>query len=319
MKTMIRLVVVTLVCMLTCSKTLHASVKSHMTVDNIIFSMDRPMQLWACLESSEKYVTGIHKVHVLYRSSSKAYEEAYRVVRARFPKVHFHRQGPDPAKDFKPLLLTIVHLLPKTSQYIMFTVDDIIMTGKVDVTKCTKAMEKYRAWGFFLRLGLHIRRAYFFPDEKTPRPHGRRVGSGRRMFLWTFKDGRRDWRCCNSVDNVIYRKNDILESLKKEEYVSPNYLEASWLKSKYRDLSRLGICYNRAKNINLPMNNVSGAFENKCEHSFSPAQLLEKFQQGFKIDISKFHNVRNSCPHVIYRPRFIKREKVSTVLHKRSK
>ena len=44
-------------------------------VDIIIFSYDRPLQLYAFLESIDQYCVGVGKCFVLYRASDKDYEK----------------------------------------------------------------------------------------------------------------------------------------------------------------------------------------------------------------------------------------------------
>ena len=52
--------------------------------DFVIFSYNRPLQLYAFLESIEKYVAGIGSIQVIYRVSDDSYEEGYKVVKKEF-------------------------------------------------------------------------------------------------------------------------------------------------------------------------------------------------------------------------------------------
>ena len=61
--------------------------------DLVVFSYDRPLQLYAFLESTEKYVTGVGDLVVIYRASSEQFQKGYEVVEADFPGAMFWLQG----------------------------------------------------------------------------------------------------------------------------------------------------------------------------------------------------------------------------------
>ncbi len=271
-----------------------------MRVDTVVFSFDRPLQLYAYLESAEKYLSNVNETHVIYRASNNAYDNGYQIVAQRFPRVLFHKQSTNPQNDFKSLVWASVYSNTSICQYVMFAVDDIIIKDSVDMQECTRALEDYKAWGFYLRLGKNINYCYMLNRPTAP-PKGKDMGN---LFCWKFCDGDGDWAYPNNVDNTIYRKKDILSYLKKEPFTNPNYLEGHW--QKWRDMKGKGICFQTSKNINIPLNLVNPSY-NRNNHLFTPAELLQKFQQGLKIDILKFHQVNNNAPHVDYQPAFIMR------------
>ena len=69
--------------------------------DLIAFSFDRPMQLYALLESLEYYVNGIQNIYVICRASNDRYRSAYEQVAEAFSRVTFVWQGENPKADFK--------------------------------------------------------------------------------------------------------------------------------------------------------------------------------------------------------------------------
>ena len=73
-------------------------------VDIVIFSFDRPLQLYGALESIQRYVSGYQALTVLYRASDERFNAAYDTVKSAFPKVRYVKQSDNPRKDFKPLL-----------------------------------------------------------------------------------------------------------------------------------------------------------------------------------------------------------------------
>ena len=279
-----------------------AASSNDMQVTVVAFSFDRAMQLYAYLESVEKYFTGIDETHVIYRVSNQEHEDAYLTVATRFPKVHFHKQTASPQDGFKSLTLSSVFSETSSSNYMMFSVDDMIATDYVNLEECTHAMVEHNAWSFLLRLGKNITFCYM-ENRATPVPQGQDVGDT--MFSWNFWQGTGDWGYPNNVDMSIYRKNDIAAFLKTEDYVNPNTLEATW--QRWVDGGRKGLCFQTTKNINIPLNLVNELWVNRCNYSFTVAELLAKFQQGLKIDINAFYQVRNVSPHVDYAPTFISR------------
>ena len=128
--------------------------KNIKNTDLIIFSFNRPMQLYAVLECTHKYFANLNNTYVLYRTSSQSYENAYDEIKIIFNQVHFVKQGNNPRADFKPLLLQCFFDSP--AEYIMFSVDDDIVRDFVDIAECIDAMEKFDAYGFYLKLGENI-------------------------------------------------------------------------------------------------------------------------------------------------------------------
>jgi hypothetical protein len=185
----------------------------------------------------------------------------------------------------------------------MFAVDDIIVTEFVNLAECTKALEKHRAWGFFLRLGKNIHYCSI-QDKPAYPPKGKDIRN--QFFLWKFAQAMTDWCYPNNVDMTIYRKKDISSALQKENYANPNGLEGVWARN-WADCGKLGICFQHSKIINIPMNIVQTLYKNRHNHTYSTEELLLKFQQGLKIDISIFYQRHYNTVHVDAQPSFIQR------------
>lgn len=272
-------------------------------VDLVIFSFNRPMQLFAFLESSEKHLTNLNQVHAVIRSSAEAYTEGYKIVEQRFPTVFMHYQGDKAPADFKPLLLSSAFNKKSKSKYLMFAVDDMIITEETDLMECTKALEKHKdAWFFSLRLGQNIDFCGRINRSQNV-PKGKRSSN---MFSWKFQYSEMwsDWHYPNSTDTTIYRKKNVESFLKKARYTNPNILEGAW--SKVKPKKSKGLCFVHSRAINIPMNVVNPYFSSPNMQISVPG-LLDKFLQGEKIDIDAFHLVNNPSPHVNYNPTFIKR------------
>jgi hypothetical protein len=272
----------------------------HATADFIIFSYDRPMQLYAVLESAEHYLTGVASTTVIYRTSDKRFENGYQLVKKQFPYVQFICQGVNPKADFK--LLVLQAFKAGTSHYILFAPDDIIVKNYADLDFCIQKMEEYRAYGFYLRLGTHLDRCY---TQSISQPIPPLTSLADNLYAWTFKDGTGDWKYPNNVDMTIYRKKEILDKLEANSYSSPNTMES--LLARYQDkvIHRTGLCFGDSVIVNVPVNLIQEDWINAYMHSWTPLQLLELFESGKKIDISKLAGIQNKSCHIDFEFTFI--------------
>jgi hypothetical protein len=278
------------------------SARAEPLVDAVVMSYDRPLQLWATLESLEKYCTGINTIHVLLRTSDERFAAAYEKLIERFPSVIVHHQSNShPQKDFKSLFLNATFGKSSPSPYVLFIVDDIIVTDYIDLNQCIRKKEHYKAWGFFLRLGKNITHTFVRTLRPTPPPKkGHNIEN--RCFLWHFHSCQGDWAYPNNLDMTLYRKDDIKRTLKRLSYSNPTNLEQKWYRT--RTGKEIGLSFESSKLINLPLNKVAN-LENRTIPGFSTELLLEKFLQGFRLDISPFFQVQNSSCHVEMYPQFI--------------
>lgn len=278
-------------------------------VDLIIFSYNRPLQLYAYLESVQKYVTGLKETFLLYRAGNDDFEKAYQEVFKTFTHVKTFRQVSQPPQiSFKPLLLEIL-LKHSHGDYILFGVDDNLVTDSVDINTCVQAIEQTNAYGFYLRHGFNTTQCYTLSIEQDqPLPPLKEVAPD--IFAWQFKTGTYDWNYPNSLDMTLFRKKDIQEPLITMDYKTPNTLDVTW--DHAADRTKIGLCFKYSKMLNIPLNIVQ---ENKIDRNMeflSPEELLECFNEGLKLDIAPLHQMRNKAPHMPYVPNFIKRTNSSS-------
>lgn len=265
--------------------------------DCIVFSYDRPMQLFALLESAEKYMHSLNQISVLYRTSTQAFAEGYAVVQRAFPNVHFIRQTS--SQEFAPLLHQLLYEMK--SGYLLFAVDDILVKDAVDLQECIRFLKQTGAYGFYLPHGLHLN--YCFMQDQTQQIPTH-VSISKNIFAWQFKEGEADWNYANSLDMVLYRKEDVIKDLQTLTFQNPNTLETAWAKMKKKH--KLGLFYTRSRTLNIPLNLVNIS-SNRHLNAYSTEELLQKFQQGLKIDISPFAQIENSSKHHCTEVSFISR------------
>jgi len=291
-------IVIAVLCSL--GQSLQGEIHPSQTADLIIFSFNRPLQLYALLESISKYITNLNHIYVLYRTSSDRFEVGYQEISRHFPSITLAKQGNDPRGDFKPLLLRCFSGSP--AEYIMFAVDDDIVKDSVDITRCVQAMQKYNVYGFYLRLGMNITRQYGQNlSIMIPSP----VPVEDDILQFSFKHGIGDWAYPHNLDMTIFKKSDIQSFFRNRHYSSPNTLESAW--SGAANLHVYALCYAVSKKFMLPLNIVQQDWWVPNENSYSIEELQGKWEQGFCIDISQFDRVNNDCVLMGYRPVFIPR------------
>ena len=274
----------------------------HATVDLVAFSYDRPLQLYALLESIDLNLTGLNKETVIYRASSDEFEAGYQLVKKAFPHVIFKTQDHRNARiDFKPLLLQSMFDSASKARYALFAVDDIVVTRPIDLTLAAEQMEDNHAYAFFFRLGLNIDHCYM---TNTPSGVPRGFQFEPNLFSWKVGEGKGDWNYPNNVDLTLYRKEDIRPFFLYYPYTFPNDLEASWAQLARGDAR--GICYTESCMVNIPMNVVS-SFRNRQMSYKTTKEFLELFKEGYKMDIAPLQGLKNNSPHFEVTPEFILR------------
>lgn len=275
-------------------------------VDTVVFSYDRPLQLYALLESMEKYISHMGRVTVVYRASDFAYRDAYSDVRKSFPFAQFVIQGANPTQDFKQLAIKASHF-DEDPEFVMYAVDDIIVKDYVDFSECVNGLRLTGAYGFYLRLGTNLTDGYP-PGVPQKKPSFSFVSES--ILSWVFNQSEGDWAYPHTVDMTIYRKNDVVPHILEMNYRAPNILEAEWSGRSASIMAKKGVCFEKSKIVNIPMNIVQDCgWQNPHMHFKNALELLRIFNEGKKIDISKLYQVDNRGSHWDYVPQFIDRIK----------
>jgi hypothetical protein len=272
--------------------------------DILIFSYDRPMQLHALLESQKTWVKGSGSIHVLYLTSSSAYEKGYQLVKDTFSEVHFHREEKN-KKHFKKQVLDIVESSP--SPFILFAVDDDIVTGSIDIEDAAKALETQNAYAFLFRLGKNIA----LPEKL---PYHSLVGKDK--IAWVLQNGKRHWRYGHNLDYTLYNKAHILADLQALSFQAPNSFEEQWNLLLYTSIAKRAfplsvkahrkvLSYTESKITNIPLNLVNKEIINAHMEEYPKEELLEKYLGGEKIDVKEFAGILPLHTHIFVYPRFI--------------
>jgi len=275
---------------------------SNLDTDICIFSYDRPMQVYACLESMHTLMKDMHQIFVLYRASNEQFALGYDKVKEAFPHVQFIRQSQNPHEDFKPLVLDVVYGKRSTpAAYIAFCVDDLLVKDHVSLKECAHALEHTGAYGFYLRLGEGVDYCY---SVNFPQGIPLLTKMDDKVLAWQFSKGKGDWDYPNTVDMTVYSKAEIKEALHKYPYKHPNSFEGIW--AEHADHGKVGLCFKEAKVVNIPDNLVNIAHVRHM-NAHTVQELLDRFLQGQKIDISTVYQIKNRSAHIEHALQFISR------------
>lgn len=268
----------------------------------IIFSKDRAMQLHAFLASFYEKITPPLTTHVLYHTSSQDHQQSYdelQKLHRNFP-VQFHKQTNN--KSFRKNLISLLTEFQESK--IIFFVDDIVVTEKIDLNDLLRfAPDKFVP---SLRLGLNIKKNYT-ANTLQPLPDFQDgLTSDSDKIIWHWREGSLDWGYPLSVDGHIFLRKEILAMLKLLRFSAPNTLEDALQSFNPLFTNRLGVAYTKSKIMNIPWNKVQE--ENKNFHgNIHQDSLLQKWQEGFAIDLANVYGYINSSPHEEIDIRFTKR------------
>lgn len=276
----------------------HNFSKDEERVDLLIFSYNRPLQLYAFLESTEKHLENLHRQYVIYRAGNDHYEKGYGKVKEAFPNVIYIRQSiENPYEDFAPVVRkTIFDRNISTARYISFAFDDFLIKESIDLKEAVGLLKKTGAYGFYFCLGNNL--------KGHPKDQKLLIQEG--VFGWQFSTMDGEWRIPNSLKMTLFKKEDIQADFINMKFHSPNILEALW--NEGANLSRIGLYYDRSKAVSLPLN-IAMENERASEKisKISTKELLTYFDQGLKINTVQVEQIENESIDVPFKPTFIQR------------
>lgn len=256
-------------------------------LDLMIFSKNRALQLYALLESIEKYTNPRDvTVNVLHKYEG-VHAETLAEIKQRFQSCNFIEEI-----NFKE---HVEEFLSAPGTVAAFLTDDIILKEHVDILQIEQIMlSNPGTLGFSLRLGLHVYDCYALNKEQ-PVPLGNVYPPN--LFVWNWRDAKMDWEYVFSVDGHIFRKGHLREWSSLIDYHHPNSYEESLQACRgIRELPQSMVCFVTSRLVNLPINRVQDSHQNRCG-DIDSSYLLEKWNAGLCLDIDRYHRVLNKGVH----------------------
>jgi hypothetical protein len=257
-------------------------------IDIIIYSKNRPLQLYALLESLYALTDAVTatNVSVIYKYDDP-YRDCIAELQTKFNAVKFIQQ-----EDFRRDTLTT--LITSTNQFCTFLVDDIIFKSGVSFNDIEHLLSSNPSvLTFSMRMGLHLN--YCYPtNTHQPIPNGTTINE---IFVWDWTQASGDWAYPVSLDGHIFKKSDILKWTSKINFSNPNQLE-DYLQNAFKidAVSKQCVCHARSLIVNLPLNRVQNEYKNRCGE-ISVEELYDIWIKGKKIDTQTVVNINNNSAH----------------------
>lgn len=248
----------------------------------IVFSKNRAIQLKALLESYFIKAINPAPLFVLYTitdvSHKKSYEELIQLY-SKFP-VKFVEQN-----DFRTDLLEIINSI--TTNGLFFLTDDGIFIREFDFSDFSGINPLRNI--ISLRHGIDLDYCYNL-DHYQPVPILEAYNNVLFTWQWDKNGNSPDWSYPLSVDGHMFLKTEIEIILSHIFYSAPNSLEANLQVFNPIFFKRKGMCYNSVIFVNIPVNIVQNEIPNRITYHYSSDDLLEIWNNGFKINIEVFKN-----------------------------
>jgi hypothetical protein len=259
----------------------------------VIFSMDRAIQLHALLGSLFARSSSPITTFVIYRSTDPEHEKAYKEVISIFADqpVYFVKQVE--RSTFDRQLLDVLEKIGTTKLF--FLVDDILVTGDIDVddlkkVNCERCVMSLRM-GKNLRFCSMVNRSEPLPTfiDLDGKPQKDKI-------CWKWSDGQYDWNYPLSVDGHVFLTKEIIAMTKNIHFDSPNTYEGNLQIFKPIFDLRYGLAYERSKILNIPCNKVQ-TDNNNGFGTMHQDDLLAKWQAGEQIDFKALYGFENTDVH----------------------
>jgi hypothetical protein len=184
--------------------------------------------------------------------------------------------------------------------------DDLIIIDYIDLHDVAYALEQTDAYGFYTRLGTDIDYCYPLQCAQTIPPLTP-ITPNTDILAWQFGTGQTDWNYPHTVDMTIYRTDFLISQLTQFTFTNPNTLESIWSQKSVGTEKSVGLCFTKARCINIPLNRVQNSFNNIHMNAYQADELLTLWNKGYHIDIEPLYQLRHNAAHVAMYPAFIQK------------
>lgn len=247
----------------------------------IVFSRNRPLQLYGYLTSLLQQVTDAECSVTVLAKVEQPYHVAYADLANEFPEAGFCYEA-----DFAGQL----PLLVNDAEYTCFGCDDVVFVAPIDEAPIAAELaEESPVLGVSLRLGLNVRRGMF--GDRMPRPQ---FETTMPMLTWDITTSAGDWAYPWEVLGTVYRTDFVREMVAAINPGNPSQLEARgaqwsvWQKhTERRQLAAFPSARLVVPTVNIvqseyPGNGIIG------HRTLSPELLLECWNAGLRLDVERY-------------------------------
>jgi hypothetical protein len=288
-----------------------------MTIQAIIFSKDRPLQLHATLASFALNATdaAIVQIHVLCKASNEAYARGYALVAEELAgqlQINWVQES-----EFKVDLLAVMQEPRSSSRrrrlwdrltlrhprlrsdHLLFLVDDNLFIHPFRLQEIADTLCAHPdAIGFSLRVGRNTTSCYSMQCEQ-PLPAFEPAPPGL-SFQWSGQVG--DFGYPLEVSSSVYRSADLIPLLRTLPYNNPNRLEQGLSAASGLFKRRLPtlLCFEQSVAFCAPVNKVQSVLDNRsgAQEEYSSEALNTLFLDGYRVTVSALSKFVPSAAHV---------------------
>lgn len=261
----------------------------------VIFSKNRPLQLYATLESLNRECWGSTNLNikVLYKADVE-YQSAYNEIASMRKDVKFIEE-----KFFHDQLCELI----QDNKFVFFICDDTIFTNIFNVGDIIDELNKNNELiGFSLRLGTNTTKCYSLSiDQAIPEYKIVDDVVTDDFIVWNWVNAQADFSYPLEVSSSIFRVEDILKYTQQFLYSNPNAYE--WMlymnTPSFMNDKPFLMSYEISKAFSAPMNKVQKVNNNKANNDvdYSPENLLKIWNDNLKLDLEPFCGFIGNSAH----------------------
>lgn len=160
----------------------------------LITSEDNPIALELFIESVQKFVKPLTKMHIVWRATSPGLAEKYRSLALLYPENNFLEQG---TTNFYQQLF---YYLRTKKGSLLISNANLLFTQPIDLEECIRALQDTQAFGF-----------YFIKHEKNY--EFKQISFDDHIKAWQFLYTPEQWKQENPCVAALYQGNIALDML----------------------------------------------------------------------------------------------------------
>lgn len=263
------------------------------TVNLIIFSKDRAMQLEALVHSLQKNalpITGL--VTVLYKTTTNKFQDGYDRLISQYPLIEFVKE-----ELFERDIKDIVHY---PGEYLMFLVDDDMCYQPLTLAPINHFLNNSEYCCFSYRLGLNTNYCYTINTPMDLASYETQMipNEDRVLVSWDWRKQIADYGYPLSLSSHVFKRDLVVDIVKDISFNCPNRFEEN-LQQKVGVIAPKMASYEHSAIVNIPVNRVNDEFlsRNGERFSYTVDDLNNLFLSGKVIDIDNMNFAGISSPH----------------------
>ena len=251
------------------------------SIESIVFSKDRAMQLHAFLVSYRKMVNGYSKMNILFKASNEKHRKSYSDLMSIFKDEDFVFVE---EVDFREQMIDICE--NSSAKTIGLFVDDMIFIQRVDYDRilsvdtdnCVVSLSRGKDLDFSQVL-----------NKKQIVPEFSKREDGFFSFRWNYSNEFSDWTYPLGVGGYFYGRDEWIVMIRSIDFNSPNTLEGNLQIYLPFYKNRLGLCLETIACVCIHSNIVQTDWSNPILGTFSVEDLLNKWENGLCINTEKYY------------------------------